>query len=122
MLVPKKIIAFVKLWKLANNLVGGYSSVTFTNNPRRGVLANISAINQLAPAAIRRAKETSLAVRGATIFNLLPRELRNISSNKVQCFKTKLDKFLAKIPDQPTIQGRQRAAETNSLLHQLQMR
>ena len=110
------------LWKLANNLVGGYSGVTFTNNPRRGVIANIPAINRLAPAAIRRAKESSLAVRGATIFNLLPRELRNITSNKVQSFKTKLDKFLATIPDQPTIQGRPRAAETNNLLHQLQMR
>ena len=35
-------------------------------------------------------------------------------------FKTRLDDWLSKIPDQPTILGRQRAAATNSLLDQAQ--
>ena len=44
----------------------------------------------------------SFAIRGPKIFNILPRELRNsIDSNTV--FKSKLDEFLSKIPDEPRI-------------------
>ena len=64
-----------------------------------------------------------MGVRGAKLFNILPIEIRNISSDKVTTFKTVLDNFLSDVPDQPTIPGRARAAETNSLLHQIpQMR
>jgi hypothetical protein len=36
-----------------------------------------------------------------------------------QEFKTVLDEFLSKLPDQLTVPGRARVAETNSLLHQI---
>ena len=36
------------------------------------------------------------------MFNLLPADIKNISSDKVLHFKTKLDKFFSKIPDEPT--------------------
>ena len=36
-------------------------------------------------------------------------------------FKTNLDAYLSKVPDQPTVGGRARAAESNSLLHQIPM-
>ena len=58
-------------------------------------------------------------MKGALIFNLLPAEVRNIDSHSVDIFKTKLDKFLKNIPDQPTIDGFGRSAETNSLLDQI---
>ena len=58
-------------------------------------------------------------VKGAKLFNLLPKEIRNIPSDKVGNFKSILDKFLSKVPDQPTIPENTRAAEANSLLHQL---
>ena len=55
--------------------------------------------------------------------NLLPDDLSKFcpeqdTSNIVGSFKKQLDKFLAKFPDQPTIQGHARAANSNSLLDQ----
>ena len=49
---------------------------------------------------------------GARLFNLLPAQLRML-------FENHLDVFLSSIPDQPTMTGLGREAETNSLLHQL---
>ena len=66
--------------------------------------------------------EASLAVKGVNLFNLLPQYIRNFNASnpaEVKMFKMKLDKFLEGVPDQPTIPGRQRAAATNSLIHQI---
>ena len=73
---------------------------------------------------MRKARQASLGVKGANIFNLLPKDIRNLNvksstADKVQDFKSKLDNFLSNIPDQPTLPGFGRAAETNSLLHQI---
>ena len=70
---------------------------------------------------VRKARESSVGVKGAKLFNLLPVEVRNIDSDNVEIFKSALDSFLFTIPDQPTIAGYGRAAETNSLLHQIPM-
>ena len=66
-----------------------------------------------------KARDSTLKVKGARIFNLLPDYLRNIDADNVEVFKRELDWYLSSIPDQPTIPGLQRAAETNSLLHQI---
>ena len=71
-----------------------------------------------APAAVRRARECSLGVRGARLFNLLPASLRNETGNFIK-FKKHLDIFLSGVPDQPTVPGLARAAASNSLLDQL---
>ena len=71
------------------------------------------------PSNVRNAKEASLSVKGAKLFNLLPAYIRNIDSDKPDIFKANIDTFLSSIPDQPTIQGRTRAAATNSLLDQI---
>ena len=60
-----------------------------------------------------------LWVKGARFFNLLPAHIRNIDADNVETFKKSLDSFLTDIPDQPTIAGQGRAAESNSLLHQI---
>ena len=73
-----------------------------------------------APAAVKKAKESSLQVKGAQLFNCIPRELRDTFTGTAEQFKAGLDKWLADVPDQPTIPGRQRAAVTNSLLDQVQ--
>ena len=66
-----------------------------------------------------RARERSLPVRGAQIFNLPPATLRSMNSDHIDLYKNHLDVFLSNIPDQPTMTGLGRGAETNSLLHQL---
>ena len=70
--------------------------------------------------AVRKATEASLPVKGANLFNLIPKELRDMTGTALQ-FKAGLDKWLTNIPDQPTVNGRQRAAKTNSLLDQVPM-
>ena len=73
------------------------------------------------PAPVRRAREASLSVKGAKIFNILPVWIRTVNGVSVDKFKSELDSFLSGVPDQPTVPGRQRAAATNSLLDQIQL-
>ena len=71
------------------------------------------------PVAVTKACEASLRVRGARLFNLVPQELRDLNGVTVDHFKGGLDSWLKTVPDQPTTQGRQRAALTNSLIDQV---
>ena len=88
---------------------------------RRGRTALPRNVVQSSSSLVQKARESSIGVKGARIFNLclLPAHIRNISSDNVEEFKKSLDSFLTNIPDQPTIAGMGRAAETNSLLHQI---
>ena len=108
------------IWKISQGLVQGYHMV-FTSSDRRGRMAVPHAVLRHTPAAVRRAREASLGVKGVKIFNLLPVWLRNLSGVTVDQFKGELDKFLSLVPDEPTLPGRARAATTNSLLDQLQL-
>ena len=107
------------LWKVAQGQVQGYPA-TFAQSDRRGRLMQLAPLRHEAPAAVKKAKESSLQVRGAQLFNCIPRELRDTFTGTADQFKAGLDKWLADVPDQPTIPGRQRAAVTNSLLDQVQ--
>ena len=99
-------------------MVKGYK-MEFIFSPRRGWSAVPKPISKTAPASVRRARESSLAVKGAALFNLCPRGLRDMASGHQDRFKDNLDAWLQTIPDQPTINDCQRAAQSNSLLHQV---
>ena len=99
-------------------LVKGYK-MEFSFSPRRGWYAVPKIIDQGAPSSVRKAREGSLAVKGAALFNICPRGPRDMASDPQDRFKQNLDAWLAEIPDQPTIPGCQRAASSNSLLHQV---
>ena len=58
-------------------------------------------------------------VRATKLFNLLPENIRTMNTQDLDRFQNNLDVFLSSIPDQPTMTGLGRAAESNSLLHQL---
>ena len=105
------------IWKVLQGLVEGYS-ITAYQNPRRGRLVNVANYPSQAPSAVRKAREASLPVHGAQLFNLLPSEIRDINTGTVDLFKMRLDAWLEGIPDQPTTPGRQRAAASNSLIDQ----
>ena len=99
-------------------MVSGYD-VTFTSGEgRRGRSIIPNTVVRSSPALVRKAREQTLGVKGAKVFNLLPEKLRSMNSQHVDYFKNHLDVFLSSIPDQPTAAGFGRAAETNSLLHQ----
>ena len=106
------------IWKIAQQLVQGYK-VNFLTNPRRGKLAEVYPLQLHVAPVVRKAREGSLNVKGAKLFNLIPKELRDMTGT-VDQFKAGLDEWLSTIPDQPTVAGRQRAANTNSLLDQVQ--
>jgi hypothetical protein len=69
------------------------------------------------PGPYKTALYSSFAFRGPTLFNSLPRELRNITNCTKDKFKSKLDKYLEIVPDQPLIPGyvQYRQAESNSI-------
>ena len=108
------------LWKISEGKVRGYH-VNFVEAGRRGRMAVVKPNVSSAPAAVQRAREGSLGVKGCRVFNTLPDYIRNMKGCTVDSFKFALDKFLATVPDQPTIPGFSGAAETNSLLHQVPM-
>ena len=99
-------------------MVDGYD-LHFVNNPRRGRLALVKNVNHRSTHTVRKAIESSLPVKGSKLFNILPREIRDIDSHEADYFKHYLDQYLMMIPDQPTIPGFGRAAATNSLLDQI---
>ena len=106
------------LWKQSQGLIEGFS-IKWQWSDRRGRLAVPNSILRQAPAKIRQARERSLGVHGARLFNLLPKSLRNEDSRDFPLFKNHLDIFLAMIPDQPTTSCLVRAAISNSLLDQV---
>ena len=107
------------LWKISQGLVLGYTIPFTSRTSRTGRKAVPAQVMQSAPAAVRRARAGSLAVKGAQLFNLLPDQLRNSDHGDVPMFKNHLDIFLANIPDEPTVSGLVRRADTNSLLNQI---
>ena len=111
------------LWKIAEGLVKGYEiGFSELDNGRRCRTALPKPYIRTAPAAVRRARESSLSVKGCKLFNLMPPEIRSMSGCTVDMFKKAVDDYLAEIPDEPTAAGLTRAAATNSIIDQLAMR
>ena len=106
------------LWKLTQGLISGYE-LKWQWSDRRGRLAVPHRIPRDAPSRVIKARDRSLGVHGAHLFNLLPKSLRNENSGDFELFKNHLDIFLAMVPDQPTTAGLARAASSNSLLDQV---
>ena len=86
-----------------------------------GHRGKMAVVKLFAPAAVRRAREASQAVKGCRVFNLLPGYVINLSGCSVDSLKLALDSFITTVPDEPTTQGLTRAAETNSMIHQVPM-
>ena len=106
------------LWKASQGLTEGVP-VKFHWSDRRGRYAVPAAIPRNAPTKVKKARERMINVHGTKLFNILPKSLRNEDSGDFLLFKNHLDIFLSQIPDQPTVAGLGRAAQTNSLIDQV---
>ena len=106
------------LWKLSQSLVTGYD-ILFTPCDNRTGRKVFPALVPRTPACLKNAREGSLAVKGVALFNTLPISLRNSDHGDTAMFKNHLDIYLGNIPDQPTLSGLVRGAQSNSLLHQI---
>ena len=67
------------LWKQSQGLVDGYE-LKWQWSDRWGRLAVPNRIPYSAPSKVKKARERSLGVHGAHLFNLLPKNLRNENS------------------------------------------
>ena len=109
----------IYVWKVSQLLVKGYS-LPFKHHHRHGRLVELPHLLPTScPAPVKKKRENSMKIKGAKLFNLLPREIRGMDGVSVERFKSGLDDWLSSVPDQPTIPGRQRAAQTNSLIDQV---
>ena len=107
------------LWKISQGLVQGYSVEYTSEHGRRGRTGLPHDVILSSSTIVKRARESSLGVKGVKMFNLLPSAIRNTNSTNIDVFKNALDEFLTLVPDQPTVAGLGRAAESNCLLHQI---
>ncbi|KAK3864407.1 hypothetical protein Pcinc_029908 [Petrolisthes cinctipes] len=62
---------------------------------------------------------TSISYRGPTLFNALPRYVRDKECSSVDQFKRVLDRFLTSVPDLPKIPHYSMRALSNSIPDQL---
>ena len=107
------------LWKILQGLESGYRIHFTSPSCRTGRKAVPASLTKASPACVRAARESSLAIKGVKLFNLLPLQLRNSDHVDTLMFKNHLDIFLSNIPDEPTAPGMARGADSNSLLHQV---
>ena len=104
---------FMKIFfgKISHVFIRGYV-VTFTSSEPRGVTILLNKIARNTPVPVRKARESSLDVKGAQLCSILPVPLKNFHSDSVDSLK---NSFLKSVPDQPIVSGLNRAADINSL-------
>ena len=105
------------LWKVAEKIVPPISSDSniVKEHPRNGRTFNVPLTNNSLPAHTKRARDSSLVVHGSKLFNVLPKCVRNITNCSVLEFKRKLDDYISRIPDHPSVSGSTNA-NSNSLV------
>ena len=110
------------VWKILNGSVPNISEDQYRirefHHVRRGRLCVVPSLNRQAPAYVQTLREHSIAVYGPRLFNALPKELRN-HGGELHSFKSRLDVFLAGVPDKPALPHYLQSAAGNSLLQQL---
>ena len=85
-------------------MVGPNSTgLQFTHHPRLGIRALIPRYNYLAQKSISGPYESSFGVRGAQLWNSLPRAVRDSSS--LLGLKQSLGSYLSTVPDRPPVRG-----------------
>ena len=59
---------------------GGQGLVHSYSNTICIALAHLSHLRNLSPASVKKAREASLKVKGANVFNIIPQNLRDITT------------------------------------------
>ena len=100
----------IYMFKILYSLVPNDVGIQFYENPRLGFKARVPPV----PAHRSRLSllDSSFAVRGSSLWNLLPKNINTQES--FNDFKQKLDVFLLTLPDMPPVSG-YTTANTNAL-------
>lgn len=87
---------------------------------RKGLYIKVPPANYRAVARVKNMKDSSLLVSGSRLFNCLPRYLREYNGN-LGGFKSNLDEFLKRVPDEPALPHYHSVAVGNSICNQVRM-
>ena len=101
----------IYVWKVLEGLVPNINNnIHANNNPRLGrKCITVSHTNKY--------KDSQVTGIGISLFNLIPKSIRELTNVSVEVFKKALDKYLLKLPDEPHLPGlNQRRSRTNSLI------
>ena len=93
------------------------SPLEVDTSTRRGLLCRIPPRNYRAHARVWNGIERSLVVHASRLFNAIPRQLRETPS--MESFKRELDRFLAAVPDKPSLPHYYQPTQNNSVLEQM---
>ena len=114
------------VWKVIENKVPNISNcstrklnITSSIDSRKGRMCVVHSPLKTAACRVKSMVCNSFPVRAVKTFNVLPREIRNLTGCDIETFKSALDKFLTCIPDEPATSGYYTVAETNRLFHQV---
>ena len=110
----------IYIWRILEKQVPDLTSgkiYSINVGGRLGRKCSFPSIKNNAPTEIKNIRYACLSVKGPRLFNALPAELRNLTNISVKAFKRQLDRYLARVPDEPLIPGytAMRRADSNSL-------
>ena len=103
----------IHAWKIHNNLAPNDINMEFYHHPRLGWRAKLPKLDSKATQAAKTLLDSSFAVHGAKLWNILPEEVNTV--DKLAAFKIVLAKFLDRIPDNPPVRGYS-TTNTNSII------
>ena len=90
----------IYVWKMIEGLVPN-CGLEVTASERRG--REIMVPQSKGSQRIQSMRDRSFQVNGARIFNSLPKSVRNLTRTSIEDFKSKLDKYLETLPDEPKL-------------------
>ena len=112
-------------WKVLEGLVPNCGISMKQEGGRSGRKCEIPPINKKEKKSVQSLREQTFQVNGPQLFNSIPANVRNMTKCSIDEFKTKLDKFLESIPDEPNMRGltpgacTMEARASNSLVDQI---
>lgn len=95
----------VYVWKMMEGKVPSLGLSWTQHSDRRGRMINIPSHQKNGIKAIQTKQDKSFSFHATMLFNCLPKELRNLTGISTERFKESLDLHLAKVPDQPKVNG-----------------
>ena len=118
----------IYLWKIIENIVPNpnihihgisHKCINVRVSPRMGRSCIPPNINRKCSIKIQNLRSSSFCIHACKIFNVLPKNIRDLSNCNTETFKANLDAFLQSVPDTPHIPGLGKfcQAESNSLIH-----
>ena len=108
----------IYLWKILEKRAPIVGEIKPMNHIRTGRYCHIPSVKSTASARIKTLRHASFPIHAAQLFNCLPEDIRNLTGCSINTFKSRLDRHLSTIPDEPLITGYTsfRCANSNSII------